>query len=247
MLSPQWSYTIGVFNGAVDGGSTDNDTNNGKDLALRIFGNPFSGSDDDYHQDLGIGLAAEWAFRQGSTLPTYKSPSQATFFSLASGVTSDGAGFRLSPQLYYYQDSFGILSEYVTSEQQYLKSGVSKSFRNSGFQVVGSYVLTGESPSYKGITPIAPFDLEKGLWGALELKARYGELVLDEALFTSGFATASSSASKATQVGFGVNWVLNKNVKWSVDYETVYYSGGATANGDRAAENLLLTQFQLQF
>ena len=87
-----------------------------------------------------------------------------------------GVLFRLVPQIYYYQDSFGILSEYITSEQQYLKAGVSRNFINSGFQVVGSYVLTVESPSYKVIPPLSTFDLDKGLWGAFELKARYGEV-----------------------------------------------------------------------
>lgn len=248
LLTPQWTYTVGVFDGSLDSASLDDDTNNGKDIALRIFGNPLSGSEDDYHRDLGIGLAAGWGFHQGSTYPSYKTSAQATFFTFAStsGVTLDGPGFRLAPQAYYYQDNWGVLSEYVTSEQQYAKSGVSRTFKNSGFQVVSSYVLTGETTSYKGITPLAPFDLDKGQWGALELKARYGEVVLDTALFSSGFASSTSYANKATQIGFGANWILSKNVKWSLDYETTYFAGGST-NGDRDAENLLLTQFQLQF
>ena len=43
-----------------------------------------------------------------------------------------------------------------------------------------------------------------------------------------------------------MNWYLNPNVKWSVDYEQTLFDGGA-ATGDRPDEKALLTRIGLAF
>ena len=44
----------------------------------------------------------------------------------------------------------------------------------------------------------------------------------------------------------GLNWYLNENLKWVLDYEQTSFDGGAPA-GDRDDEKVVLTRFALGF
>jgi phosphate-selective porin OprO and OprP len=71
----------------------------------------------------------------------------------------------------------------------------------------------------------------------------------DPDAFTGGsasFANPTTSARAARAAGLGVNWYLNQNFKWQIDYELTRYDGGAT-NGDRPDERAALTRFSLVF
>ncbi len=94
------------------------------------------------------------------------------------------------------------------------------------------------------------FSLENGTWGAWELVARYHELDIDDAAFVGGadsFANPASAASKASAWGVGVNWYLNQNYKWSLNYDVTSFEGGAAGGADRPDEKALFTRFALQF
>src|SRR5436305_1679574 len=78
------SYALGVFNGVPDGSSADTDTNNGKDIAGRLFFQPFvTGSGP--LKNLGFGLSASQGNQNGTftapNLAPYKTPGQQSFFS----------------------------------------------------------------------------------------------------------------------------------------------------------------------
>jgi len=69
----------------------------------------------------------------------------------------------LSPQGYYYYGPFGFLGEYVISDQRVTRvlgpSRISRRLENTGWEVTGSWVLTGEDAAYKGgVVPRHPFD-----------------------------------------------------------------------------------------
>jgi phosphate-selective porin OprO and OprP len=97
---------------------------------------------------------------------------------------------------------------------------------NGGY-IQGSYTLTGEhrkyNPStgaYGGIIPDHPFSLSTGGWGALELAARYSIVDLND-LFTPGTAlTATNGAAGGRQevITLGVNWYINQNIRFMLDY-----------------------------
>ena len=108
------------------------------------------------------------------------------------------------------------------------------------------FFLTGEQAGYRSPTPKKPFDLGEKTWGALEIAARYGELDLDDDAFPI-YANPSSSVSKETAVGLGVNWYLTKQVKVSVNYEHTTFEGGAADGGDRPSEDFVVTRFQHAF
>jgi phosphate-selective porin OprO and OprP len=260
-------YALGSFDGASDGGSTDSnpspDKGNGgkKDFEGRLFAQPFVHSDNYLLRGFGLGVGGSYVNVTGSPtstlLPTYLTPGQQTLFTYRTGATAtyaDGRRLRYSPQFYYYAGSLGILGEYVDSQQdvsRQVSASVKRSARldNSAWQLSLSYFLTGEDESYSTFRPKTTFQPGTPGWGAWELVARYQELRIDRAAFTGGaasFADPTASPRSATAIGVGVNWYLNQNVRWMLDYERTRFGGGAV-KGDRPDEKALLTRFLLVF
>ncbi|MCU0771502.1 MAG: OprO/OprP family phosphate-selective porin [Verrucomicrobia bacterium] len=258
LLAGLLRYEAGVFNGVADGGSGDVDASDDeKDLAGRLFARPFKNSDTDALRELGLGVAGTWGKQDGSgMLGKYKSPGQQQFFSYRSGagtaaapnVVADGDHWRISPQFYYYLGSFGLFGEYVISDQSVRRdAGTSSSawVENTAWQVSASYVLTGEENSWKGFTPKRAFNPAEGGWGAWEIAARVGQLEVDDAAFPL-FADPATSASAASSWGVGLNWYLNKSVKFNFDYEQTDFDGG-TSGLLEEGEHVFLTRAQISF
>jgi phosphate-selective porin OprO/OprP len=245
-------YEVGAFNGVADGGSGDIETaDDEKDLAARLFATPFKTSSSAALRGLGFGVAGTFG-NQENALRSFTSPGQQTIFSYAPAagtVSADGPHWRVAPQAYYYRGPFGVFGEYVISNQKLrLDSGGTSSYlraENHGWQVAASYVLTGEENSWKGFTPKKPFNLAGGGWGAWEIAARLGQLNLDDRLFPR-FASASTSAGGATSWAVGLNWYLNKNVKFNLDYEQTDFAGG-TRPLLQDGEKVIFTRAQVSF
>jgi phosphate-selective porin OprO/OprP len=253
------SYAVAVLNGAPDGTNIDGDSNDGKDVAGRLFLTPFTKSGPAALKGLGFGVGVTSGRQNGATLPTLKSTGgQTSFFAYGSGsganaVTPIAAGNRLrySPQLYYYNGPFGLIAEYVESGQQVSAtvSGakVSRDITNHSWQVAGSWVLTGERKSFKGVAPKKSLDGGKNSgFGAWEIAGRYSELNVDPTAFHVKFADITKSAEAARAWALGVNWYLNRNTKLSFDYEQTNFQGGATV-GNRPTEKALLNRVQVSF
>src|SRR5688572_11349021 len=271
------NYSIGYFNGVSDGASSDtntptpdaeNDTHG--DWAARVFLQPFLNSDNFALRGLGFGVAGTYVDSTGNTtstlLPGYRTPGQQTFFSYrtssATGVTpvtngtfADGERLRITPQAYYYFANFGVLGEYIQVSQDVTRvtptAGTrSASLDNTAWHVQFAWFLTGEDESFKGFIPGSVFSLNDHTWGAFELVARYHELDIDDDAFAGGadsFANPATAASKASAWGVGVNWYLNQNYKWSLNYDVTSFEGGAAGGADRPDEKALFTRFALTF
>lgn len=248
------SYAAGVFNGVSDGSLADADTNDGKDLAGRIFVQPFLKSST-FLKELGIGFGGTYGHQKGSTtspnLPTYRTGNgQLTFFRYANtGATltvADGKVYRYSPQAYYYWGPFGVLGEYARSTQTVSNTASGQTtLTNQAWLVESSYVLTGDKASFKGVKPKKPFNPKEGKWGAVELVVRAGELKIDPDAFPS-YALATASAKRARSYGVGANWYLNDNVKLATDYEHTLFKNGSTT-GDRPPEHVVSSRLELSF
>jgi phosphate-selective porin OprO/OprP len=61
------------------------------------------------------------------------------------------------------------------------------------------------------------------------------------------FADPDASARKATAWALGLNWYLNENLRWTLDYERTRFDGGATGGADRKDEDALLLRVALGF
>ena len=216
-------------------------------------------------------------------LPSYRTDGQNTFFRYSSAAVADGARIRVSPQAYYYIGSLGILAEYARVIQDVsLTTGGSppaggagsntsfipntgKALRHQAWHVTVSYLLTGETASFKGVKPSQNFDFGKG-WGAWEVVGRYSEITLDEdtfkdptgTSFTGAYANLSESAQRARSMTLGVNWYLNQNLRAAVNYSETRFDGGAgdgvapinaagTNVADRPDERAVLTRLQFAF
>jgi phosphate-selective porin OprO and OprP len=244
------SYIAGVYNGAPDGRDTPgSNPDDDVEFAGRLFFEPWKGGDGAL-SGLGFGIAGSTGDKHGSGngfLPRYRTPGQATFFNLRASVAADGRHVRWSPQAYWYAGPFGLLGEYIRSEQDVLETagGGRASLEHRAWQLVGSWVLTGEPAGYRGVTPNRVFTPGGAGWGAFEIVARYGRLDVDGRAFPL-FADPDASASSASAWSLGMNWYLNRNLKLVANYTHAAFDGGAPA-GDREDEKTFFTRAQFAF
>ena len=247
------NYAVGVFNGAPDGrDSPAVDADDNVEFAGRVFFEPWK-NDANALSGLGFGLAGSVGDKNGTGnnfLPRYRTPGQNVFFNYRSAVAADGRHQRLSPQAYYYRNAFGLLGEYITSRQEVALTGNPASrtgLTNRAWQLSGSWVLTGEDASYKGVAkPDHPYVVGGDGWGALELTARYGELDIDNAAFPL-LADPSAAATRARAWGLGINWYLNSNLKLVFNHTHARFDGGAPGGRDREDEKTFFSRVQVSF
>jgi phosphate-selective porin OprO/OprP len=255
LASGTLNYAVGVFNGVVDGrDATASNPDNEFEAAARVFWEPFKNAANAW-SGLGVGIATSVGDNFGpgnNVLPRYRTPGQVQFFGYRTEAAADGLHRRWSPQAYYYGGQFGLLGEYVTSEQELrllagANAGRVEHLENSAWQLSGSWVLTGEDASYRGVArPNHPFTTSAAGWGALELVTRYGELDVDDAAFPL-FANPATSASRAQAWTVGLNWYLTQNLKLVANYSQTTFEGGAAAGADREDEKAFFTRAQLSF
>lgn len=258
LFEDRLAYALGVFNGVQDGGSNDIEgADDEKDIAARLFATPFKNSSISALKGIGFGIAGTYGDKEGA-LRSFSSPGQQRFFAYRSGsgagpadarVIADGDHWRIAPQAYYYLGPFGIFGEYVVSDQQVRREAGARTSHgvvNTAWQVAASYFLTGENNSFGPVAPDRPFKPGNGGgWGALELAARVGQLEIDEDAFPL-LASPASAAEKATSWGVGLNWILNKNFRVSLNYEQTEFDGGSTPFLEEG-EKAILTRAQLTF
>ena len=299
VLNGAVNYAAGVFNGTIDGNSSDSnpnpdaDSDNRREVAARVFVLPFLNGSNFYLRGLGVGIAATTGSKKGNAdvsltsgsantpttqvvpvittntwLPTYRTAAQQTLFSYRgdSAVTldrneatyADGRATRISPQAYYYYGSLGLITEYIESKQEVSRHSTatvtnSATLKNTAWQVAASYFLTGEEAAYNSATPLNNFAIGKPGIGAWEIAARYQKLNIDDNAFIGGgasFANPATAVTAAAGYGVAVNWYLNQNIRWTLEYDHTSFDGGAGTAAlvtDRKDENAYVTRFALGF
>jgi phosphate-selective porin OprO/OprP len=119
---------------------------------------------------------------------------------------------------------------------------------NTAWFAQGSWVLTGEDASYKGVKPVNPFDPYNGRWGAFEVAFRGGNLDVDGDLFKEGFAKEGQSAEGAWNYGFGINWYFNNNFKLQANWERTEFDNSVKfGSKERNHEDVVITRFQISY
>jgi len=268
--------------------SSNFDFEDNKAFEGRVFFQPFKTTEITALKGFGFGLGGSYEEMQaanatglpattGGALPGYATDGQQQFFAYnptnvfvittnagrrvtntVSGVNADGKHWRLAPQAYYYYGPFGLLAEYVISDQTVSRNVGATPFAsarldNRAWEITGSWILTGEEAAYRGgVNPQRPFDPLHGLWGAVQLVGRYAELHIDQEAFPL-FSDPLTSARSARTWSGGINWYLNKNLELKADFSHTDFSGGggagltAPAVVTRKPENVLFTRVQLAF
>jgi phosphate-selective porin OprO/OprP len=218
-----FAYQIGGFDDASDQQNLVNDSDDGKSVDARVFFHPFRLIDNELLDGLGIGLAGTWGDSDGGSMPSYRMQADSTNF-------------------FTYLGASGGLPAVLSDGTNYRHASPT----NQAWQVEASWALTGEDAAYKGLIPATSFSPGKSTWGAFEVAARFGEIDFDDDLFPT-YANPDVSASKAYGYTLGVNWYLNRWLKFMVNWEQTWFDGGAAGGADRDAEDTIYTRLQLQY
>ncbi len=258
ILRDTTEYQLGVFYGGVDNssglrGSVISSNSSGVDFVARIFSHPFKHSSSNALQGLGIGAAYSYGTQQGSAergdahLPTFLSPGQQLIASYVQGAFADGSRERIGPQLYYHYGPLGVMSEYTVTQQNIKLGSISDKVTHDAFQVQVSWVLFNGDASFRRIRPDEPMTLNNlGSLGAVQVAGRYSELNLDNRAFDHGLFNSNRSIRQAQEWGVGLNWYLNRNIKFQLDYSQTHFTQGDTG-GNRPDEKVLFSRMQLAF
>jgi phosphate-selective porin OprO/OprP len=259
-------YSIGLFNGAPDGASPsyNGDVSDAKSVAGRIYVKPFANGADYALSNLGFGIGADYRDKTGTAgsntaagafnngLFNYRSDAQQTIYNWETSSFANGASTRVSPHLGWYAGSFGLLAEYVYSENAVTRGARNDTLRNKGWHVGASWVLTGENASYEGVKPSSEHSIYNNGFGAFELVARVSEVNFDTDAFTGNaatrFANGATSASDARAYALGLNWYPSNNLRFSAAYtHTEFDATNPTSAVLRHGEDALLFRAQLSF
>jgi phosphate-selective porin OprO/OprP len=252
------SYAVGIFNGAPDysGTTTNADFDNNKAFVGRLFFQPLKNSDVAALKGFGFGVAGSYEEDRGWTntatglTPGYNTDGQQKLFSYANGVVGNGTHWRIAPQGSYYYGPLGVFGEYVISDQQVrnVPAQLTADLQNTAWDISGSWLLTGEDASPNGVSPKHPFDPKRGQWGAWQVVGRFAELDVDNGAFPN-FTNPNTSASEAKAWSAGLNWYLNRNIRFSTSFSHTMFTGGngAGATVTKQSENVLFTRIQLGF
>lgn len=268
LLHKSLYYGFGAFNGVSDGNSGDIEVaDNEKDFAGRIFAQPFTNTGIAALQKFGFGLGASYGIEAGSTTPSFSTMGRQKFFSYYTGsgtaaspnVTETGGHVRLDPQGWYYWGPAGLYWEYIVSAEKFqLDAGSQHAqewFENRAWDVTASWYLTGETSGFwSPPAPLHPFHINGPGWGAWQLVGRVQGISLDSAAFAKKTDfVAANSARDATTWGVGLNWFMNKNIKWIFEYEQTSFGFASGAAAPKAGsvparnESVFLSRLQFGF
>jgi phosphate-selective porin OprO/OprP len=261
-------YELGVFDGVADGGSNNNDLGltDDKTFAGRLFVQPLKDWVYEWGRGFSFGVAGTFGDRKGSVsgspgtlLPSYKTDGQQTFFQYVSAgsgqnptntAVANGPQWRISPQGTYYWGPFGLMWEWVQSNNAIKFNRDTNNITANAWQIQTSWVVTGEENTYKQITPARNFDpwtFFDGAWGALQVAARGADLSVEKDVYNLKLADRNRSARAATAWGLGANWFLNPMVRIMLDFDRSTFTGGAPNKGNRKAEDVIESRLQFVF
>jgi phosphate-selective porin OprO and OprP len=269
VIDGRLTYQAGIFNGPTDRADRDTDSSNDKEGIARIFATPFKDTGLAAFEGLSFGIAGSYGQDDpvrnttntaitASNLPTYLSPGGTQFFSYAATAIAAGKRTRFSPQLYYTLGPWDVLAEYVSSSQDVRTATYAtnvnltdpRTVTNTAWQIESGYVLTGENASFRGVSPASGGVGATG-WGALQLVLRASGLKVDGEIFENGLASRATSAESAFNVGVGLNWWLNRNLRIALNYDrTSFEAGGGGTNTnprDKEDEQVIRSRLQLVF
>jgi phosphate-selective porin OprO and OprP len=241
------TYAAGLYNGIPDGTSSvlDLDAGDSKDLEGRVLVQPFRRAQNPGPLNgLGFALGGSHGAQRGGVLPLFRTSVGQRYFSYVTPAAPGGDRTRVTPAAFYYHNALGLFAEYMQSTQDVLNAGATTEVANHGWQVTGSYVLTGEAGADRGVRPRANFDPATHAYGALQVVARYSHVTIDDNAFAAGLAAAGSSR-EADSFIVGVNWYPAYFIKYYATFEHTKFEGGLVP--ERDPEDAVVFRAQVAF
>jgi len=193
---------------------------------------------------LGLGLGASTGGHNGtsdnSRLFSLQSYGGQTFFLFATGAVASGRAQRVVPHLTW---GFGPVSAYA--DAVWARDKISGTdVTSNAWCWTTSFVLTGEDAApLTFVIPSHPLDLPTGHFGAFEIVAAVGKVMIGSAAFPA-LANPALAMKGMTAYGLGLNWYPSRGVALLVTYGHQVFTAADSAPA-RPNEDTLTARFQL--
>ena len=240
LLSGILGYEVGVANAGTGGiGSARNTApaNGGKDAFGKIILAPFKTTGNYWLKGLQLEGYSTYADEGPGTSPQGRTMARGNArFTWFTAQATNGDRTRFGGDLQWAVGPAALRFEYLEVQNQRRRMGAGgRSLDDvdaAGWFVSGAWVLTGENKVLNGPVeprhPFSPFAGKTGL-GAWEVTLRYAELTFDSKDPLNFLAATGSSpigpgtTDGAEAVTAGVNWYLNRWVRYMVNWNNYWY------------------------
>jgi len=240
LLSGILGYEVGVANAGTGGiGSARNvaPVNGGKDAFGKIILAPFKTTGNYWLKGLQLEGYSTYADEGPGTSPQGRTMARGNArFTWFTAQATNGDRTRFGGDLQWAVGPAALRFEYLEVQNQRRRMGAGgRSLDDvdaAGWFVSGAWVLTGENKVLNGPVeprhPFSPFAGKTGL-GAWEVTLRYAELTFDSKDPLNFLAATGSSpigpgtTDGAEAVTAGVNWYLNRWVRYMVNWNNYWY------------------------
>ena len=240
LLSGILGYEVGVANAGTGGiGSARNvaPANGGKDAFGKIILAPFKTTGDYWLKGLQLEGYSTYADEGPGTSPQGRTMARGNArFTWFGAQTTNGDRTRFGGDLQWVVGPAALRFEYLEVQNQRRRMGPGgRSLDDvdaAGWFVSGAWVVTGENKVLNGPVeprhPFSPFAGKMGL-GAWEVTLRYAELTFDSKNPLNFLGPTGSSpigpgtTDGAEAVTAGVNWYLNRWVRYMVNWNNYWY------------------------
>lgn len=204
----RWNMTMGVFGNDI---SDDEQRGlDGRGVVVRLVGQPYKARRTRLH----LGVSAE--IRDAETAGTlrYRTRPESNIDGrrlVDTGIIGSVDGLvTMAVEGAWQRGPVLVSGEYLSSQVK-RANGLDLDF--SGWEVTGSWFVTGERRKYSeamgafdGVNP-------KRKWGAIELKARVSEVDLNDGVFVGGRQRAEA---------FGMNWWYTAKIRLLTEYVRIH-------------------------
>ncbi len=243
--SREWEYGLAAYNG-----TGDSDTTSSKVVAARAMWHPFADDAGAAFENLQLGVAGTIGSQDedvaGTTITNELGLDVLEF---DTGARLDGARARAGLELAWFRGPWFLQAEYARIEQEMDSGATDEDIVFQGAYVSIAHVLTGESKSFKGVSPDRPWDPSSGAGrGAWVLAARWSDLELDDDLASSFLAVRGTFTDRIRTFSIGLNWIADEHVTVRNAFvETLYSDEVALDDGSTDHEEAFMVELQLSF
>ena len=257
------NYAAGIFNGDglddATGGDVDSPEITGRValFPLRFIQSPLT-------ENLLVGGSFSHAsIDRNNVQCEVKTAGMTTFFNVAASakfniIREAGDRSRLGAELAWAAGPFLATGEYFRVRYGDIVTSSSRfDLEMKDYYVALLWMITGERPGLDGATvgPVAPGKgVFEGGWGALGLAVRYDVFEADESAYDT-VINAGDSVREATAYSVALNWFLNANCRFILDYTRTEFDRplliqrdsmkGTSLYSDR--EDVITARFQIGF
>jgi phosphate-selective porin OprO/OprP len=179
----------------------------------------------DYNLAAGVPGAAN-SNGEPTTQSSFIGSTGIPFLTYNNNVRASGMRTNVAPHFFWYGQA-SIMAEYVNWNRTLSDPTHAQVIEViHGFEVTGSYFITGEKHTGDGltgfhvITPNNPFIPSKCQYGcgAWELVGQFSQMSVGNNVVDLGLVNPTVAATRLTQTMIGVNWWPNQYVRVSLDW-----------------------------